>query len=150
MPGYEFEFSVPTPLAFGGVGKKKIIDETLHYTILEKTSNEAFQALWIELRFAFIRNIICGIIYCQDNSSERFLAYFEQTLEKFISPKKNVCVMGDFNLCLLKVRYRNLVITFYYRKIPKISPGAYIFQRPFLKGLSKEGNCVSKSIGLAL
>ena len=48
-----------------------------------------------------------------------------------------------------------------YRKIPKISPGAYIFQRPFLTGLFLEGLifggaylrreiCVSKSIGLAL
>ena len=27
-----------------------------------------------------------------------------------------------------------------YRKIPKISPGAYIFQRPFLRGLSTEEN----------
>ena len=27
-----------------------------------------------------------------------------------------------------------------YRKIPKISPGAYIFQWPFLRGLSTEGN----------
>ena len=50
-----------------------------------------------------------------------------------------------------------------YRKIPKISPGAYIFQRSFLRGLHTEGNfrfkigyaytgrktCVSKSIGLA-
>ena len=47
-----------------------------------------------------------------------------------------------------------------YRKIPKISPGAYIFQRPFLRGLFLEGLifggayvrreiCVSKSIGLA-
>ena len=26
-----------------------------------------------------------------------------------------------------------------YRKIPKISPGAYIFQRPFLRGLLLEG-----------
>ena len=26
-----------------------------------------------------------------------------------------------------------------YRKIPKISPGAYIFKRPFLKGLFLEG-----------
>ena len=26
-----------------------------------------------------------------------------------------------------------------YRKIPKISPGAYIFQRPFLRGLHSEG-----------
>ena len=47
------------------------------------------------------------------------------------------------------------------RKIPKISPWAYIFQRPFLRGLFLEGLifggaylrrgiCVSKSIGLAL
>ena len=27
-----------------------------------------------------------------------------------------------------------------YRKIPKISAGAYIFQRPFLRGLYTEGN----------
>ena len=50
---------------------------------------------------------------------------------------------------------------FEYRKIPKISPGAYIFQRPYLRGLFLEelifGGaylrreiCVSKSIGLAL
>ena len=26
-----------------------------------------------------------------------------------------------------------------YRKFPKISPGAYIFQRPFLRGLFLEG-----------
>ena len=48
-----------------------------------------------------------------------------------------------------------------YRKIPKISLGAYIFQRPFLRGLFLKGLiyggaylrseiCVSKSIGLAL
>ena len=48
-----------------------------------------------------------------------------------------------------------------YRKILKISPGAYIFQRPFLRGLFLEGLIfggaylrreihVSKSIGLAL
>ena len=30
-------------------------------------------------------------------------------------------------------------ITTGYRKIPKISPGAYIFQRPFLRGLFLEG-----------
>ena len=47
-----------------------------------------------------------------------------------------------------------------YRKIPKISPGAYVFQRPFLGGLILEGLifggayllreiCASQSIGLA-
>ena len=48
-----------------------------------------------------------------------------------------------------------------YRKIPKISPAAFIFQMPFLRGLFLEGLifggaclwreiCVSKLIGLAL
>ena len=31
-----------------------------------------------------------------------------------------------------------------YRKILKISPGAYIFQRPFLSGLCTEGNLCFK------
>ena len=55
-----------------------------------------------------------------------------------------------------------MAATFQYTvKIPKISPGAYIFQRAFLRGLFLEGLifggaylrkeiCVSKSIGLTL
>ena len=54
-----------------------------------------------------------------------------------------------------------LAILIANRKIPKISPGAYIFQRSFLRGLFVEGPifggaylrreiCVSNSIGLAL
>ena len=31
-----------------------------------------------------------------------------------------------------------------YRKIPKISPGAYVFQRPVLRGLSTDGNLCFK------
>ena len=56
-------------------------------------------------------------------------------------------------------RGREIALT--YRKIPKRSPGAYIFQRLFLRGLFLEGLifggaylrreiCVSKSIGIAL
>ena len=48
--------------------------------------------------------------------------------------------------------------TMKYHKILKISPGAYIFQRPFLRGLYLEGrihrameeNLHFESIGLAL
>ena len=43
-----FEY-VPTPLASGGVGL--FVDQSLHYTVLEKNSNEAFQAIWIEISF---------------------------------------------------------------------------------------------------
>ena len=33
----------------------------------------------------------------------------------------------------------SLFVFYIYRKNPKISPGAYIFQRPFLRGLFMEG-----------
>lgn len=48
------------------------IDETMNYTVIERTSNEAFQALWIELKFVKQCNIICGVIYSQHISAERF------------------------------------------------------------------------------
>ena len=62
---------------------------------------------------------------------------------------------------ILRLRKLVTIISKEYRKIPKVSPGAYIFQRPFLRGLFLEGLifggaylqreiCVSKSIGLAL
>ena len=62
---------------------------------------------------------------------------------------------------LIDVRLLLLTLNDAYRKIPKISPGAYIFQRPFLRGLFLEGFifggaylrreiCVSKSTWLAL
>ena len=79
------------------------------------------------------------------------------------------------HLLTLEVKKRSVLVTMHfikdmceflpeaskYRKIPKISPGTYIFQRPFLRGLFLEGLifggaylrreiCVSKSIGLAL
>ena len=51
-------------------------------------------------------------------------------------------------------------VQFYYPKIPKISPGAYIFQRPVLRGLflerlifgrayARREICFSKSIKVA-
>ena len=57
--------------------------------------------------------------------------------------------------------YLNKNYLSFYCKIPKISPGAYIFQRPFLRGLFLKGLifggaylrrevCAFKSIGLAL
>ena len=36
------------------------------------------------------------------------------------------------------VSFSRAFFTVLYRKIPKISPGAYIFQRPFLRGLYSE------------
>ena len=73
------------------------------------------------------------------------------TAQPFLTPKidhLNFDYMNQVNKINLK-----------YRKIPKISPRAYIFQRPFLRGLFLEGPifggayvrreiCVIKSVGL--
>ena len=95
IPGYTFEY-VPTPLSAGGVGM--YIDSELRYTVLEKSSNEAFQALWVEIHQTNAANIICGAR--QHNSPELFLKYFEETTENLIAGKP-VFVMTDANINLL-------------------------------------------------
>ena len=52
IPGYVFEH-MPTPLASGGTGL--FVDQSVKYNVLEKTSNEAFQALWVEIFFVYLR-----------------------------------------------------------------------------------------------
>ena len=59
------------------------VKDSLNYTIIDKTSNEAFQALWIEIHLYRQPNIICGVMYRQHNSTQQFLDYFDETLEKF-------------------------------------------------------------------
>ena len=46
----------------------------------------------------------------------------------------------NFSAKVLVLRARRLLHSVLYRKIPKICPGAYIFQRPFLRDLSTEGD----------
>ena len=54
--------------------------------------------------------------------------------QKLATPKKLI----NFLYCVLVVTV--IVVVFVeYRKIPKISPGAYIFRRLFWRGFSSEG-----------
>jgi len=78
--GYVFEY-VPTPLSAGGVGI--YINENLDYTVVERTSNPAFQALWTEILVPNKKNVICGVLYRQHNPPESFLSYFNETVERF-------------------------------------------------------------------
>ena len=78
---YNFKF-VPTPLSASGVGM--YIAYNLQYKVIEK----AFQALWFEIEFKTKRNIICGVVYRQHNSADRFLDYFEKVLS-IIAPPVN-------------------------------------------------------------
>ena len=44
--------------------------EGISFKVIEKTSNESFQGLWIELQFPKKRNVICVSLYRQHNSWE--------------------------------------------------------------------------------
>ena len=91
---------VPTPLASGGAGV--FVDQSINYNVLEKTSNEAFRVLWVEISFVNHKNIVCGIIYGQHNSPDYFLTYLDKTIEILVSDDKDVYITGDFNIDLLK------------------------------------------------
>ena len=54
IPNYNFEY-VPTPLSAGGGGM--YIDNGLKYTVIEKNSNQDFQALWVTIHFTNKRDI---------------------------------------------------------------------------------------------
>ena len=82
------------------------IDETMNYTVIEKTYNDAFQALWIELQFAKQRNITCDVIYKQDNSAERFLHYFE-AVDRYCAIGKPICLLGDVKINILRTQTCN-------------------------------------------
>ena len=56
------------------------IDENLKYTIIEKCSNEAFQALWVELNLAKRANIICGVVYRKHDCPELFQRLWQADL----------------------------------------------------------------------
>ena len=99
ISGYAFKH-VPTLLASGGIAL--FVNQSLNYNVLEKISNEGFQALWVEISFVDYKNIICGIIYHQHNSPNDFLTYLDRTIEKMVSDDKDVYIMGDFNIDLLK------------------------------------------------
>ena len=95
---YNFEH-MPSPLSAGGVGM--YIDERFQYQTIERCSNEAFQALFVELHLPKNANIICGVLYRQHNSPERFQEYFDSTMEKLSATGKQIILMGDFNINLL-------------------------------------------------
>ena len=101
---------VPTPLASGGAGV--FVDQSINYNVLEKTSNEAFRVLWVEVSFVNHKNIVCGIIYGQHNSPDYFLTYLDKTIEILVSDDKDVYIMGDFNIDLLKCESSQIRISY--------------------------------------
>ena len=65
------------------------------------------ESLWIEISLVGKKNVIYGIIYRQHNSPERFQQYFDESIEKYTASDKEICILGDFNIDLLKAQNSN-------------------------------------------
>ena len=76
------------------------ISHKLRYTVIENTSEDAFQALWIEIQNSGKSNTYRLWHYLTNNSPLRFQEYSDETLEKLINSTKSVYIMGDFSLKL--------------------------------------------------
>ena len=74
------------------------ISDSLKCAVVKEVSDEAFQSLWIEIQLPQKSNIICGIIYRQHNFPKRFQEYLDDKLERLITSKKSIYIMGDFNI----------------------------------------------------
>ena len=62
--------------------------------MIERTSEEAFQALWIDIQFFGRPNIIYGIIYRKHNSPQGFQDDFDEALERISPSNKSVFMKG--------------------------------------------------------
>ena len=69
------------------------VKDSLNYTVIERTSRDAFQALWIEIQFSGCPNKICGIIYRQHNSPQCFHDYFDETVERLSASNKSAFII---------------------------------------------------------
>ena len=74
------------------------IHELLNNCVLEKISNEAFQALWVEITFENKKNVICGILYRKHNSPECFHLYLDESIENFTYCRKDIWVISTLTL----------------------------------------------------
>ena len=51
--------------------------------------------------------IICGVIYRQHNSVERFLDYFEEAVDRYSATGKPICLLSDVNINILRAQTCN-------------------------------------------
>lgn len=86
---------------------------------LTKFDKETYESLFIELQFQNTKNKIIGIIYRPPNNKfNKFEENLTQILECLNKENKDVYIIGDFNLNILKIHdsdYVNDFITQMYK-----------------------------------
>ena len=85
IPNYRFEY-VPAPQSAAGVGM--YIHNDFNYTVIERTCDEAFQALWVEIHIAKKSTVILEL-FVDSTIAQKNVSF---TLSKLL---KNSVLLGD-------------------------------------------------------
>ena len=111
------------------------IHNDFNYTVIERICDEAFPALWVEIHVAKKSTVICGVNYKQHNSPEKFISYFEQTVEKLSASGRRIFIMKDANINLLSCNWCKYAQEFLhllqsYSFIPTIDKPTRVLNKP--------------------
>ena len=101
MHGYNLH-SQPSSSAAGGVAlyTSKSLNAVKRTDL--SVTNEEFETVWVEIKNIKSKNILCC---CADrhpsSPPERFTDHIETVLHNLVREKKNILILGDFNINLL-------------------------------------------------
>ena len=65
----------------------------------------------LKFNFQKRKNVVCGIIYRQHNSPEKFQEYFDATVEKYSAFDKPIHIMGDLSLKAVDLQNNNFLLS---------------------------------------
>ena len=124
----------------------------------KKCTGQSRKVLWVVLSSLFFQRNLKEWYerpwtYVHGQNHARITAYRiykRSTVQKITKKKKRNSVLlisrttfRDYRVHIFPTTFLEIAV---YRKIPKISPGAFIFQRPFFKGLIFGGAYIRKGL----
>ena len=86
----------------GGGGHLCYISDGLHYKRREDLESTVCEIIWIEIVYNHSKNILVGFTYRPPNCRAGWLELFDQKLDKVSHENKEILLLGDMNIDLLK------------------------------------------------
>ena len=108
LPGFEFVYRNRQNRVGGGVGL--YISNKFEYIIHEElnVTSAVLESLFVELIIPNGKNILIGVIYRPPRSNlDAFLTNMQNLVQNPILTNKDVFLMGDFNIDLMKCNSQN-------------------------------------------
>ena len=125
LSGYNIEYMNRVGREKGGVCM--YVSDKINYKLRKDLchANSNYESCFIEIECHNAKNIVVGVIYRAHTSIDNFIGDIDPVFKKLNDEKKQIYIMGDFNIDLLKVddhrpTHDYLVLIFSYSLLPTI------------------------------